>query len=117
MNLREQYPEVHTLCVNFKFPGPGQRQTPVTDARGIVRIIMLLPCRAAAPVRAKAADVLVRYLGGDPSLVPEISQNRAERENLPQSHPARIFGGAVEASDPATATTLMNKTAHWIGRK
>lgn len=109
--LREQYPEVHTLCMNFKFPGPGQRETPVTCARGIVRIIMLLPCRAAAPVRAKAADVLVRYLGGDPSLVAEISENRVEREKLPQSHAVRIFGDAVGISDPATATTNLH-TSH-----
>ena len=94
--LREGYPEVNTLCVTYKFPGRGQQMTPVADARGIVRIIMLLPSRAAAPVRAKAADVLVRYLGGDPALVPEIAQNRAVQETLPQSHPARIFGETVE---------------------
>ena len=72
------------LWVTWKYPGERQQETPVADARGIVRIIMLLPCRAAAPVRAKAADVLVRYLGGDPSLVPEIAQNGTEQENLPQ---------------------------------
>ena len=62
--LREAHPEVHYLvhylARDFKLPGQGQRETLVADARGIVRIIMLLPCRAAAPVRAKAADVLVR---------------------------------------------------------
>jgi len=94
--LKNAHPEVHGLTTDFKFEGQGQKKTPVADARGIVRIIMLLPCRAAAPVRAKAADVLVRYLGGDPSLVPEIAQNRAAQEMLPESHPARIFGETVE---------------------
>ena len=27
--LREAFPEVRTICPNFKFPGPGQRDTPV----------------------------------------------------------------------------------------
>ena len=80
--LREQYPEVQALCLNFNFPGQGQRETPVTDARGIVRIIMLLPGRAAAPVRAKAADVLVRYLGGDPCLATKIIKNKQRQERL-----------------------------------
>ena len=29
--------------VHLKFPGRGQRNTPVADARGIVEVIMLLP--------------------------------------------------------------------------
>ena len=46
----------------FKFPGRGQRDTPVTDAEGIIQIIMLLPGRAAAIARQSAANVVVRYL-------------------------------------------------------
>ena len=33
-----QYPEVESCTRHFKFPGQGQRNTPVTDARGIVEI-------------------------------------------------------------------------------
>ena len=96
-DFSRQFPEVLQLVEDFKFPGRGQRNTPVTDARGIVRIIMMLPCRAAAPLRAKAADVLVRYLGGDPSLVPEIAQNRIVQESIEQTHAARLFGETVES--------------------
>lgn len=32
--LIERYPEVVPKCDNFKFPGRGQRQTPVTDREG-----------------------------------------------------------------------------------
>ena len=53
-SLSIQYPEVHSRGVNFKFPGRGQRDTPVTTARGIVEIIMLLPGRQAARVRRQA---------------------------------------------------------------
>ncbi len=71
--LQESFPDVSTSCANFKFSGRGQVATPVTDAKGIVEIIMVLPGRAAAKVRRAAADVMVRYLGGDPSLVEEVA--------------------------------------------
>ena len=67
--LCHQFPEVCTRSTNFKFAGQGQKDTPVTDAEGIVTIIMLLPGCAAAPVRREAANVIVRYLGGDLSLI------------------------------------------------
>ena len=82
---------------NFRFPGQGQRETPVTDARGIVEIVMLLPGKAAASVRKQAASILVRYLGGDLSLVEEVASNRLAQESLPEDHPLRIFGETVES--------------------
>jgi hypothetical protein len=94
--LQQQFPEVSTTCGNFKFAGQGQRDTPVTDARGIVEIVMLLPGRAAAAVRKQAASTLVRYLGGDPSLVEEIAAHRLAQESLPEDHPMRLFGETVE---------------------
>ena len=63
--LQEQFPEVATNCGNFRFPGRGQRDTPVTCVKGTVTIVMLLPGRAAAHVRKQAASTLVRYLGGE----------------------------------------------------
>ena len=57
------------MGVNFRFPGRGQRNTPVAPARGIVEIIMLLPGQQAARVRRMAAHLICRYLGGDLSLV------------------------------------------------
>ena len=74
--------------------------TPVTDARGIVDIIMVLPGRAAASIRRQASNVLVRYLGGDPTLVEEIAANRFAQEELNESDPNncfRIFGQTVES--------------------
>ena len=32
--IKEQFPEVGTMCTHFKFPGRGQRDTPVTCAKG-----------------------------------------------------------------------------------
>jgi hypothetical protein len=95
--LSDSYPEVATKCSNFKFSGRGQRDTPVIDAAGIIEIIMILPGKAAAKMRRSAADVMVRYLGGDPSLVHEIATNRLRQEDLGEDDPARIFGEAVES--------------------
>ena len=61
--------------------------------------MMALPGRAASEFRRNAAKVVVRYLGGDRTLVDEIAANRAAQEELAQSapdHPARLFGEAVE---------------------
>ena len=72
--LKEAFPEVVTNLDNLQFPGAGQRPTPVTDARGIVEVILLLPGRAAARFRVEAASVIVRFLGGDLSLVDELAE-------------------------------------------
>ena len=95
--LCTSFPEVVTICYTFKFPGRGQQDTPVADARGITEIILILPGKAAAHFRKAAADVVVRYLGGDPSVVEEIAANRLAQESLGNDHPARIFGQAVES--------------------
>ncbi len=41
--MRSRHEEVVQLVHYFKFDGRRQRETPVADARGIARIIMLLP--------------------------------------------------------------------------
>jgi hypothetical protein len=94
--LQNTFPDVCTTCTNFKFSGRGQKDTPVTDAEGITQIIMLLPGRAAAIARQSAANVVVRYLGGDVSLVREIMANRNMQAELEPDHPASIFGQSVK---------------------
>ena len=82
--------------------GQYKRALPVCDARQLVQLIWALP--GAKHFRQNCADVAVRYLGGDPSLVPEVFQNRAAQNRLAQEqpdHPARIFGEAIEAEMPA----------------
>ena len=49
----------------------------------------------AAAVRKEAASVLVRFLGGDMSMVDEIARNRLTQEELAEdnpNHPLRLFG-------------------------
>ena len=88
--LKESYPEVLTACKDHHFQGIGEWQpTPVATASGIVRIIMVLPGKAAAGLREAAADLLVRYLGGDTTLIGEIYRNRQVQEELSPYHPVR----------------------------
>ena len=55
--LAENYPEVRAKCSMHKFRGRGQGKVPVTDAQGIVEIIMLLQGK-------QAARALTLQLGG-----------------------------------------------------
>ena len=96
-SLCEVHSDVAALAGNFKFPGQGQRDTPVVGAKGLVTIMNLLQGERAAKFRAAEADVLVRYLGGDLSLIQEVQGIRQAQQQLPQDHPARIFGEQVEA--------------------
>ncbi|GAQ92824.1 hypothetical protein KFL_011570020 [Klebsormidium nitens] len=82
---------------NYQFEGTGQRPTSVTCARGLGTIINLLPGKRAAQFRLKCADVVVRYFGGDETLVGEIRLNREAQSQLPKEHPSRVFGEIVEA--------------------
>jgi hypothetical protein len=107
--LLETHPELATYCCHKEFSHTGRgryRATPATDARGVVHILMVLPGQAASLFRMQAADVLVRYLGGDPELVTQIWTNRRAQEELAATcpeHPARLFGEAVEANMDANS--------------
>ena len=99
--LSDQYPEVGPNWSHLKFKGRGQRDTCVTDAKGIVEVIMLLPGQQAARVRRQAAELLCRYLGGDLALVDEVCRNRGFQEQLAvqaPEDPRRLFGEMVEAN-------------------
>ena len=97
----KQYPKVKAICFIYKFSGRRQRNTPVTDARGIVEIIMLLPGIRAARIRRQAAALMVRYMGGDLSLVNEVCTIRGFQEELATKapeDPRRVFGEALKLS-------------------
>ena len=59
----------------------------VTDARGIVELIMLMTGSQAARVRRQAAELLVRYLGGDMCIVDEVCALRGLQEELAAERP------------------------------
>ena len=107
--LCDQYPEVGPNWSHLKFKGPGQRQTPVTEAKGIVEVIMLLQGQQAARVRRQAAELLCRWLGGDMAIIDEVCALRGFQDQLAvqaPEDPRRLFGAAVEASS-STGTQLV----------
>ena len=40
--MKVSHPEVCLNCTNYRFPGRGQRNTVVSDVRGIVEIVLVL---------------------------------------------------------------------------
>ena len=82
--------------------GRSTTSTPIATAAEITEIIWQLP--GASEFRKNCAKVCVRYLGGDESLVTEIRMNKRLQEQLREddpSHPARLFGEAVEQESEA----------------
>lgn len=55
----------------------------------------LLPGPKAAQFRLACADVIVRYLGGDESLIADIHRNRDLQEATEESDPIRLFSNAA----------------------
>jgi hypothetical protein len=57
-----QYPEVVTNVTTYKFPGAGQKETPVTDKRTIIEIVSLLPGKVGGDTRRSAVELLLKYI-------------------------------------------------------
>lgn len=83
----------------------------MTDAEGIITIIILLPGRAAARARQSSANVMARYLGGDLNLVQEVMQNHEIQASIEPDHPAAIFGQSVPPSQPTPYELGMARNA------
>ena len=100
LDMRKKHPEAVTESNGFqddwKFPGQGQNGTPVVNAIGAVMIINLLPGQLAASFRAEWASIIVRYLGGDKTLIDEVEANHVQQGQLPDDDPQRFFGQTVE---------------------
>ncbi|KAI9549641.1 hypothetical protein GHT06_003827 [Daphnia sinensis] len=84
-------------CVAMSDTIDQKHQRPIADAKGLVRIILALNGPKVAAFKSAAAELLVRYLGGDETLVNEVRANRALQESLSESSGARMFGEYVES--------------------
>ncbi|MDD4938242.1 MAG: hypothetical protein PHX34_04500 [Candidatus Shapirobacteria bacterium] len=89
-DIEIHHPEVYTFCINFKFKGSGQRETPVLNAQGVVMVLQLIPGRIAAQFRMQCGNIIVRYLGGDQTLINEIQTINQYHEDNP-NNVASIF--------------------------
>jgi hypothetical protein len=104
--LTEQCRTVESSRCLCHFPGERQRPTPVAkDLKTLIQVIFMLPGPEAAQVRQAAAEIFIRFMGGDLSLIQDVQRmNEVQaflREHEPE-HPMRIFGEAVESTEEVT---------------
>lgn len=67
------HPEVVGKCDNLKFPGPGQRETPVAKTKEDAYYILgLLPGEVGRKYRQQAAKLFIRFLDNPAQLANEL---------------------------------------------
>jgi hypothetical protein len=95
--MLKAHPEVSAKMRKHQFPGRGQRLTPVATASDLLFMIGKLPHKYIADFEKERDTLTARYLGGDTSLSREVAVIRTHQASLPQNHPMRVFGEAVES--------------------
>lgn len=109
-SISEKFPDVLQKVKDFKFPGQGQRPTPVAYLKDLIEIAWLCPGRSAKEFRRTGAVTLCRALGGDLSLVDEI---RARHGDVSADEQEALLAGtgvtAAEANGQALAATDQRK--------
>ena len=70
----------------FKFPGAGQRDTPVMTIRGLQRLLLILGGKVAAEFRRVVERTFTRVMAGDTSLIDVIQANAASNAPLQQAY-------------------------------
>ena len=96
--LSEHHPYLRASRVDFKFPGQGQRPTPVATVMTLCEIAWLLPGKNAAMFRREGASTLCRALGGDLTLIEEI---RARHGDISPEEQAIMLEGTGVTVDEA----------------
>jgi hypothetical protein len=94
--------EVVTFCSHFNFPGQGQKLTPVVNVQGMVKLLFWLPGEMAKQFRSKSAETMIRYLGGDLTLIDEIKmidqEHRVNPDNIAQVFREEVNNGNCSGS-------------------
>lgn len=103
-----KFPDLQARCLMVKFTATRRQPVDVKvgDLPLVVEYIMLLPGKTAARIRAEAAKLLVRFLGGDETLLDEVREMRHVQEHLKEVDPTdwrRAFGEAVECASTELA--------------
>jgi hypothetical protein len=109
--LLREHPEFASFRSKFKFEGRGRQTIDVVPLLVALDFAFLLPGKAAAQMRRQAATLVVRYLGGDVTLVDEVYTNCRAQESLaavpeeqrtPLEQVVRMCGEAIEAGSMTT---------------
>lgn len=84
---------------SYLVPGHGgSRSSEMVDIRTALRIILLLPGKAAAKWRVRASVLLIRFLGGDLSLVGEVYGLNELQGYLREHHPEHPLAAFISSS-------------------
>jgi hypothetical protein len=112
--LEKQSRAVKANCFDGAFPGNSRRTPIAKDLKTLIQVIFMLPGREASTVRQAAAEVFIRFMGGDLSLIQDVQKMNEVQSFLKEhdpEHPMRIFGESVESSErtevaPASQTPV-----------
>lgn len=108
--VQQNHVEVVRNFTTFQFSGSGERPTPVCTVPQIIELINVLPGTRAARFRVAGAKVLVRFLGGDDTLIDELRENAERMEVIAQdgeSHPMNAFQLPSGMTNANAVCTLM----------
>lgn len=89
--------ELALFSGQFKFPGRGKTLTPVINVNGMVKLLFWLPGEMAKKFRSTSAETMIRYLGGDLSLLDEIKTIDNEHNTNPNNI-AKFFREEVNSN-------------------
>ena len=110
--LCEHYPEVNQKIFTSKFPGQGQRPTPVAPIPVLIEIAWLCNGKNAARFRREGVHVFCRALGGDLSLIDDIKarhgmmEGTLEQEALLEGTGVTMAEANGQAAVPAPSPEL-----------
>jgi hypothetical protein len=82
LEIKHAFPEVLRFTSDFKFPGQGQKPTPVMTKHGFVKLTMVMPGEQGKHFREQYADIILRYLEGDPTLAEEVIDRTEDPDAL-----------------------------------
>jgi hypothetical protein len=101
--------EVWQKRSHFQFPGQGQSEQPVTDFKGILKLVMLVGGENAKKYRSAMVTILSRYYAGDGSLVDEIEANAKSNAPIAQMARASLAAEAGPAIQDEVSLTHKRK--------
>ena len=76
--ITDKFPEVNANVTLHKFPGQGQRPTPVADLPTLFQLMAILPGSRSRNFARKSMDVFTRVFGADERLEPELKKRRVQ---------------------------------------
>jgi hypothetical protein len=85
----EHKQEIQAFCQDHQFQ-KGKKKTPVINVQGMVKLLFWLPGEMAKQFRSKSAETMIRYLGGDLTLIDEIKMIDQEHQDNPNNI-AQVF--------------------------